>query len=197
MKAILRALTTIVVVLLVMVVVAWGFVYLGGFDVAAAAPHNALVERAFVAARTRAIKVHAKSVHSPALADSALAERGLEHYEKMCVVCHGGPDRFPTEIGRGLDPAPPDLGVGVNAWTDGELYWIVKNGIMLTGMPSFGASHSDEDLWAIVAFLRKLPGMSPETYHAMQEKVGHHPSEHGPERDGAGDEHASHREGSH
>lgn len=59
-----------------------------------------------------------------------------------------------------------------NEYSDAELYWIIKHGIKMTGMPAFGLTHSDEDLWAIVAFLRELPQVKAQEYEAMVEAAG-------------------------
>jgi hypothetical protein len=65
-----------------------------------------------------------------------------------------------------ITPTPPDLAKSVGQWSDRELYWIIKHGIKLAGMPAFGPTHSDEELWALAAFLRRLPETTPEQYAA-------------------------------
>jgi len=85
------------------------------------------------------------------------------------------------DIAQGLYPQPPDLAVTARAYSDGEPFWILKHGIKMTGMPAW-ADHSDEELWATVAFLRKLPGMTQEEYaklvmQSMQGGGHHHDSE--------------------
>ena len=67
------------------------------------------------------------------------------------------------DIGRGLSPPPPDLAKAAPLYSPAELFWIVKHGIKMTGMPAW-SDHSDEELWATVAFLEKLPGMSEQDY---------------------------------
>ena len=67
----------------------------------------------------------------------------------------------PSEIGEGLNPPAPDLTQpSVQSKTDGELFWIVQNGIRMTGMPAFGPTHKDEELWTLVAFMRHLPELT-------------------------------------
>ena len=81
----------------------------------------------------------------------------------MCVTCHGAPGVDASEAGEGLNPPAPDLTTGkVQKRTDGELFWLVQGGIRMTGMPAFGPTHKDEEIWKIVAFLRRLPALSPE-----------------------------------
>ena len=103
---------------------------------------------------------------------------GFEHYDEMCTGCHGGPGIERSEIGKGLDPQPPNLSDAVKAWTPRQLFWIIKHGIKMTGMPSFGATHNDKDVWNIVALIEKLPEMSPEQYKQMNEEVPAEVHEH-------------------
>jgi mono/diheme cytochrome c family protein len=77
-----------------------------------------------------------------------------------------------TEIHKGLQPEPPELYEGLDEWKPNELFWIVKNGVKMTGMPAWGPTHSDEKIWAIVAFLEKLPHMNAAQYKAMDKQAG-------------------------
>jgi hypothetical protein len=87
-----------------------------------------------------------------------------------------------------MNPQPPDLAAASKKWTDGELFWIAKHGIRMTGMPAFGHDHSDEDLWKIVAFVRKLDDLSEsqvaalrqgeEAHHREQGIAGHEENRH-------------------
>jgi mono/diheme cytochrome c family protein len=84
----------------------------------------------------------------------AFAERG-------CVGCHGGPGAAWAKFSEGLNPSPPDLKDVVKDIQPREMFWVVKNGIKMTGMPSFGSiGVTDQEIWSIVAFLRKLPTVS-------------------------------------
>ena len=88
---------------------------------------------------------------------------GLAHYKAMCLVCHGAPGVESSEIAEGLNPPAPDLTLRrVQKRTDGEIFWIVQNGIRMTGMPAFGSTHKDEEIWKIVAFVRRLPALTPD-----------------------------------
>ena len=90
----------------------------------------------------------------------AFAERG-------CVYCHGGPGAQWAKFSEGLNPDPPDLKDAVGELEPRELFWVVKNGIKMTGMPSFGlAGASDQQIWTIVAFIKKLPSISDADYKA-------------------------------
>src|SRR4029077_16739407 len=114
----------------------------------------------------------------------ARVRRGLVHYHETCVVCHGAPGVAVSEIAEGMNPEPPEL-AGEGSGRPGEDFWIVKNGIKMTGMPSFGVTHDDEKIWDLVAFLQQLPKMSPEQYQAMARAAGiqETPPEHASEHD--------------
>ena len=104
-----------------------------------------------------------------------MVTNGFASFQGMCVVCHGSPVEERSEIGRGIRPRPPALREAVPQWTDQELFWITKHGIRLAGMPAFGPTHNDEQLWEIVAFIRRLPRISPDTYQRLVGEAG--PSE--------------------
>jgi mono/diheme cytochrome c family protein len=103
---------------------------------------------------------------------------GFEHYDEMCTTCHGGPGIERSEIGKGLNPPAPSLSDAVKHWTPRQLFWIVKNGVKMTGMPSFGVTHNEDEVWSIVAFIEKLPEMSSEQYQQMKPQAGAEGHEH-------------------
>jgi len=139
-------------------------IYAGVYDVAATEPHWPVTSWLLETARTRSIKAHAVSIQAPpGLDDPAKVLVGVEHYAAHCAVCHGAPGVPKGDIARGLYPPPPDLAKAAPLYRPGELFWIVKHGIKMTGMPAW-SDHSDEELWATVAFLDKLPGMNEQEY---------------------------------
>jgi mono/diheme cytochrome c family protein len=78
-------------------------------------------------------------------------------YTGSCANCHGLGGRAPTDIGRWMYPRSPDLGSpAVQQWSDAELFWIIKHGIRLSGMPGFGKIHSDEQIQHLVHYVRTL-----------------------------------------
>jgi mono/diheme cytochrome c family protein len=103
----------------------------------------------------------------PTKVDDGVLASGLEHYRSMCLPCHGAPDVEPAEFAGGLYPPAPDL--TEQEWSDGELFWTIENGIRMTGMPSFGATHRDEQIWHIVAFVQHLPDLKPAEEEALRE----------------------------
>jgi len=91
----------------------------------------------------------------------------------MCRLCHGAPGYAQTQVAKGLYPKPPEYkSKNVQRWRDAELYWIIDNGIKMTGMPAFGPTHSKDELWGVVTFVRHLPNLNPKEYQAMVEAAG-------------------------
>ena len=145
------------------------FIYSGEYNVAATQPHYAPVRWALNTTMVNSVRDHAEHVEVPSLEDSALIRRGFSHFEQMCVMCHGAPGVPRGAVGKGLRPVPPELADVVPRWSSAELFWIVKHGIKMSGMPAWGITHEDERLWAIVAFLRVLPETSPAEYQALKQ----------------------------
>ena len=139
-------------------------IYAGMYDVAATAPHWRMTSWLLETARTRSIKAQAAGIAVPlGLSDPAMVIIGVEHYAAHCAVCHGAPGVPKGDIAHGLYPPPPDLGKAALLYTPAELFWVIKHGIKMTGMPAW-SDHSDDELWATVGFLEKLPGMSEQEY---------------------------------
>jgi mono/diheme cytochrome c family protein len=109
--------------------------------------------------------------------------KGFQDYDEMCIVCHAAPGKERRPISKGMRPQPPLLAEASKQWTSAQLFWIVKNGVKMTGMPAFGSTHSDEQIWNLVGFVRRLPQLSPDEFSTMernygggkQEREGHHP----------------------
>jgi mono/diheme cytochrome c family protein len=96
----------------------------------------------------------AKSMQNPLQATPEYLTRAHDHYMHDCAVCHGDDGAGKTEIARGLYPKVPNLR-HESDMTDGELFFIIKNGIRFTGMP--GWSDPDDEIWKLVLFIRDLP----------------------------------------
>jgi mono/diheme cytochrome c family protein len=139
------------------------FVGAGLFNTAAIVPPGALERKVAGIALDRSVHRRAPKTANPLKPDPEVLREGLAHYRAMCVTCHGAPGVDASEAGEGLNPPAPDLTTGkVQKRTDGELFWLVQSGIRMTGMPAFGPTHKDEEIWKIVAFLRRLPALSPD-----------------------------------
>jgi mono/diheme cytochrome c family protein len=155
---------TVVVVIAIEILGGLGLVYSGTYHVGATDKHSDLTYWLLDTVRTRSIKAHATGIQAPpGLEDHEKIVTGTEHFAAHCAVCHGAPGVPIGEIAKGLYPKPPNLAHAPERFTPAELFWILKNGIKASGMPSW-QDHSDNELWATVAFIEKLPSMTPEEY---------------------------------
>ena len=154
-------------VVVVVGVVGVGFVYSGMYNVSAVPPDGRLVEWVMGTTMDHSVARHAESIQPPRLDDPAMYRLGFQHYREMCVECHGAPGIDIGDTGQGLRPDPPELVESAGDWTPGQLFWITKNGVRMTGMPAWGATHSDDKIWAIVAFTRRLPKLSEDDYRKL------------------------------
>ena len=165
-------LLTAVALLVLLFLAGIAFVHSGVYDVAASTPDNGFVKAMLSRTSHSSIERRAEGIQVPRLDDPDMIKRGLIHYYEMCVVCHGAPGMKPSEIAQGLNPYPPELAEKSEPDEAAEWFWIVKHGIKMTGMPAFGVTHSDEEIWAMIAFLQKMPKLSPEEYQKMVQEVG-------------------------
>ncbi|MEO8061612.1 MAG: c-type cytochrome [Pseudomonadota bacterium] len=184
------------------VALATAAVYSGIFNFAADDPHWGMTQRLIELARERSIATHAADISVPGnLADEKLIASGAGEFSEMCTDCHLAPGMKDTEMRTGLYPKPPNLSEHGAHPTPEQQFWIIKHGLKMTGMPAWGLTHDDERIWSMVAFLQKLPGLSPAAYHELIEagEGGHHHEGMDPEeRDETGseeaDDHAHHHE---
>lgn len=170
----LKALT-VVVALAVLGCIA--LVYSGLYNIAAAEPHWNIVTQIIETTRDRSIKAHAAHIAAPStLGDPPRVTMGSEHYAAHCAICHGAPGVPRNDIADGLYPQPPNLANAAKHYSPAELFWILKNGIKMSGMPAW-SDHSDDELWGTVAFLEKLPTMTAGEYVtlvAISQAAGEH-----------------------
>ena len=163
------------------------FIYSGFYDIAATTPHSDLTWRVLRTAMEQSVKRQARNVKVPELDDPEKVHMGFKYFNEMCVVCHGAPGASPSQLSKGLYPEAPDLAKAARAWTPAELYVIIKGGIKMSGMPAWSPTHSGEELWGIVAFLKTLPTMPATEYQgaveyykksaagkSMESQTGHH-----------------------
>jgi mono/diheme cytochrome c family protein len=134
-------------------------------------------------ASRRSIAHHAKNITNPFRNDEAALAVGLDHYKENCLDCHAAPGLPSSEFARGLSPPAPALTSDrVQKMNDGELFWVASNGIRMTGMPAFSATHDEEELWKIVAFVRHLGDLSDEEKAELaagrEDESAHHDHPH-------------------
>ena len=90
--------------------------------------------------------------------------RGLALYRAHCVQCHGAPGVAPEPFSLGMTPLPAPLVQTGREWSAGEIFWVVKYGIKMTGMPAWEFRMSEDDIWSVVALVQRLPYFSPDGY---------------------------------
>ena len=110
------------------------------------------------------VRHHAADIRPPELGAPQTLRRGAAIYREHCVQCHGGPGVSQAGIGKSMQPIPGPLVDAARRWKPQEMYWITRHGIKMSGMPAWEFRLPDEDIWAAVAFLGKLPALSPQDY---------------------------------
>ena len=112
------------------------------------------------------MEVRAKDLSVPDLTGQHMIAEGAEHYAAMCTGCHLAPGIKESETREGLYPRPPNLTQTIID-DPREAFWIIKHGVKMSAMPAWGGTHSDADIWNIVAFLKHMPTMSAVDYRAL------------------------------
>jgi mono/diheme cytochrome c family protein len=158
MRTLARLLVTLLALIGLVAVIALAWLGRGG--ISARAEPGPLETRIARALRSLAIPGDAANRANPIEQTPETLRSGLEHYAEHCAVCHGSDGSGGTEIGRGLYPRPPDLrAAGTQALSDGELFYIIENGVRFTGMPAWSTEGETEN-WHLVQFIRRLPGIT-------------------------------------
>lgn len=148
-------------------VFAWLIVWSGVYSVAASRGHFAAVEWFLAFAMRQSVRTHSFGIKAPILEDDALVRIGAMHFDRGCADCHGTPGVPIGPIAQRMLPPPSDLVTAAPQWSDGELFWIIRNGIKYTGMPGWPALERTDEVWAMVAFLRLLPSLDRDGYRAV------------------------------
>ena len=171
MFAIIRFAFTCVV--LAFAAAAVGFLYVTGTGLRAQPDPGAIETRVARAVRALAVPSDIKSMSNPVPRTGEAVDAGLRHFARYCSVCHGNDGAGQGAFGRGLYPKPPDMRQALTQnLTDGELFYIIENGVRFTGMPAFGTGTADpkgETLaWQLVHFIRHLPTITPDDIGEME-----------------------------
>jgi mono/diheme cytochrome c family protein len=122
-------------------------------------------------ARRFALPSSYRKLKNPQTPSAENVRAGMEHFADHCAVCHGNDGSGDTMFGKNMYPKPPDMRESVTQEkSDGELYYIIQNGIRLSGMPAFGEENrtDDADTWKLVLFIRHLPRLTAGERNAME-----------------------------
>jgi mono/diheme cytochrome c family protein len=150
-----------------------GTIYFGLINPGADEPHSPVVYKLIETARDRAIAVRADDIRVPPLNDVAKIKQGAGNYAAMCVGCHLAPGIASTEMSKILYPAPPNLSK-LGAPDPARAFWVIKHGIKASGMAAWGTNMKDDYIWNMVAFLQKLPKLTPGQYQTLVAESGGH-----------------------
>jgi cytochrome c553 len=143
------------------------FAWSGIYNVAASEPHFAITHWLLDFAKRRSVETQSLLVSRPPLDDPDLARLGAGHYYSGCAPCHGAPGEPSNPIVQQMYPEPADLPLVAPSWTPEQLFWIAKHGLKFTGMPAWVAQNRDDEVWAVVAFLRVLPKIDVGEYRRL------------------------------
>lgn len=145
-----------------------GLIFVSGLvPINASSRHWPITEWLLKTAMKRSVSTHSLEVKAPPLADPDLVLKGAAHFEIGCRSCHGSPGFPQPRIAHMMTPAPSDLMQRAGTWKDEELFYVIKHGVKFTGMPAWPAAERDDEVWAMVAFLRRLPKLNEEEYRKL------------------------------
>jgi mono/diheme cytochrome c family protein len=160
----LRVAISLVVAAVAGVVAVALVIILGVYDVSATAQHTRPVYAIIEVAMRQAIRFHARDLVAPDLDDAVRMRMGRSLYALNCARCHGAPGVAPESFALGLTPSPANLAYAAREWPARELFWTVKYGLKMTGMPAWEFRLSDDEIWSVVAYLQAMPSESPDDY---------------------------------
>jgi mono/diheme cytochrome c family protein len=138
----------------------------GSYDVAATQPHLEIAYRVMHHAMRRSVKARVAGIEVPPMDQPDLIARGDALYREHCLQCHGGPGVSPHPIALGMRPLPSNLAQAGGEWPPAEIYWVVKHGVRMSAMPGWEYRLSEGDMWAVTAFVKQLPRVSPQAFMA-------------------------------
>jgi mono/diheme cytochrome c family protein len=148
-----------------------GVVFIGSgvYNIGADDHHTKIVLAIITQLRDRSIAARSDSIEAHYIEDPQRIALGAQRYAALCVGCHLAPGVTKSDIRQGLYPHPPNLAQGELQQAQ-RAFWIVKHGIKMSAMPAWGKTLDDESIWNVVAFVRKMPDMTPETYQQLSQQ---------------------------
>jgi mono/diheme cytochrome c family protein len=142
------------------------FVRSGVYNIGADDHHTTPVLAVIQELRDRSIDARARAIEVPHLEEPSRICAGAAGYAVLCVGCHLAPGMTKSDLRKGLYPHPPNL-VQQDTRDARRAFWTIKHGIKMSAMPAWGSTLNDESIWDIVAFIRQMPDMTPETYQQL------------------------------
>ena len=169
MRSVLKA--AAVLVAIGGVFAAIGLIYLMNTGLSARDTPGTLETALALRARNLTIGWHAKNIKNPTQSTPEALSEGREHFADHCATCHANDGSGNTDFGRGMFPKPPDMRLPrTQQLSDGELFYIIENGVRFTGMPAFGTGNpsAESSTWPLVHFIRHLPQITQEELAEME-----------------------------
>jgi cytochrome c553 len=143
------------------------FAWLGVYNVAASTGHFRVTDHILRFGMENSVKARAPETTLARGDDEDMIRLGAGHFHGGCAYCHGAPGTPISPVSARMLPPPPDLKQQVGLWRDGELFWLVKHGLKYAGMPGWPTLNRDDEVWALVAFLRRLPELDARAYRTL------------------------------
>jgi mono/diheme cytochrome c family protein len=142
------------------------FIESGIYDIGADDHHTKVVLAMIEQLRDQSIELRARKVDVRYVVDPARVAAGAQRYAALCVGCHLAPGVSKSDLRPGLYPHPPNL-AQEEMQPAQRAFWVVKHGIKMSAMPAWGKTLDDAAIWDVVAFIRKMPAMTPESYQEL------------------------------
>ncbi|MBB4858348.1 cytochrome c553 [Novosphingobium chloroacetimidivorans] len=158
-----RALLGVLAVVLLALAVGWS----GAINVAASSGHWKVTEwfLHWVMRNSVQTRSYWQAPEGPADPSGLVSAAG--HFALSCAGCHGAPGQRPSPVMQGATPPAPNLSINAREWTDRQLFWILQHGVKYSGMPAWPAKGREDEVRRMVAFVRRLPGMTPAQYREL------------------------------
>jgi mono/diheme cytochrome c family protein len=145
------------------------FVASGFYNIGADDHHTKVVLALITQLRDRSIEARLGSIKPQLTATPAMIKSGAEHYAALCVGCHLAPGVAKSDLRAGLYPHPPSL-AQEDIQESRRAFWIIKHGIKMSAMPAWSKTLDDAAIWDVVAFVRKMPSLTPEDYQQLAQR---------------------------
>jgi cytochrome c553 len=162
---------TVVGTLAVLAIGGAAFIGSGVYNIGADDHHTKIVLTIIEQLRERSIAARSSSIEAHFVEDPGRIGAGAKHYSALCVGCHLAPGVTQSDVRRGLYPHPPNLAQEEPQRAQ-RAFWVIKHGIKMSAMPAWGMTLDDAAIWDTVAFIRKMPDMTPETYQQLSQEPG-------------------------
>ncbi|WP_293877918.1 c-type cytochrome [Sphingomonas sp. UBA978] len=143
------------------------FAWSGLFNIAASSGHWPITDWFLHWTMRNSVRTHAAFTSPDDPADATGLVSAAGHFANACAVCHGAPGVKPAPVMQSATPPAPDLAINAREWSDKQLFWILQHGVKYTGMPAWAVQDRPDEVRRMVAFVRRLPGVTPAQYEAL------------------------------